>query len=247
MLCINSQKRRISDFMKTKIVSLLLLGWAGAVLAIGPAELDNRIRMLTDKFEAFQHQSDKCIPAETLRQAQGIILLDRTKAGFLFAYQGGAGVAMVKDPIKDMWSPVAFLDANEASLGFQIGGEHHFCIVLLMTTNAARRLADQKIDFGGEARGTAGNGSSGVQTTTPETQSVLVYDDRQGLYAGATIKGGAITADDDANRAYYGPYVSMGDILYDHKVQLSEAASMLASKIQACSKTVSAGSETSKR
>jgi lipid-binding SYLF domain-containing protein len=242
----HSNERQIGDSMNTKIIAIMLLGWATAALAIEPAELDNRIRALTDKFEALQHQPDKCIPPEILSRAQGIILLDRTKAGFLFAFQGGGGVAMVKDAKQDKWSPVAFLNATEASLGFQIGGEQHFCVVLLMTTNASRRLMDQKIDFGGEARGTAGNSSSGVQTTTPETQSVLVYDDRQGLYAGATIKGGAITPADDANHVYYGQYVSMGDILFDHRVQPSQAASNLASKIREFSNS-QVGSKTAQR
>ena len=65
---------------------------------------------------------------------------------------------------RDKWSPVAFLDANEASLGFQIGGEQHFYIMLFMTTNSTRLLLDQKVDFGGEARGTAGNNTGGVET-----------------------------------------------------------------------------------
>ena len=131
--------------MKAKIIGFMLLGLAGAALAIEPQELDNRIRALTDKFEAFQSHSDKCIPAETLRNAQGIILLDRTKAGFLFAYQGGGGVALVKDPTLDSkWSPVAFFNASEASLGFQIGGEQNFFIILLMNNNSTRMLIDPK-------------------------------------------------------------------------------------------------------
>ena len=143
-------------------------------------ELDNRILTLTEKFESFQHLPDKRIPPATLRKARGIILLDRTKAGFVFAYQGGGGVAMVRDANSNQWSPVAFLDANEASLGFQIGGEQHFYIVLLMTTNSTGMLLDQKFDLGGEARGTAGDNSTGVEAAPPVEPSVLVYDDRQG-------------------------------------------------------------------
>src|SRR6266576_3392778 len=70
-----------------------------------------------------QQKSDKRIPADLLRRAQGIILLDRTKAGFLFAFQGGVGVAMTKDPNTHQWSAPAFISANDASIGFQIGGE----------------------------------------------------------------------------------------------------------------------------
>src|SRR5436190_4508717 len=114
--------------MKTTTLRTMMFGlmWAGLALsasAIDKAELDNRIRLLTGKFEALEQKSDKKIPAELLAKAQGIILLDRTKAGFVFAYQGGGGVAMVKNPKTQHWSPVAFMSANEGSLGFQIGGE----------------------------------------------------------------------------------------------------------------------------
>ena len=137
--------------MKTKMIGLLLMGVATTALAMSPADLDNRIRTLTERFEAFQQEPSKSIPAETLRRAQGIILLDRTKAGFLFAYQGGGGVAMVKDSKLGTWSPVGFLSANQASLGFQIGGEQTFYVILLMTTNSTRMLVDPTVEFGGEA------------------------------------------------------------------------------------------------
>jgi lipid-binding SYLF domain-containing protein len=212
----------------------MLLCVATTAFALDPAQLDNRVRSLTERFEEFQH-SGKAIPANILSQAQGIVLLDRTKAGFLFAYQGGGGIATVKDPATGKWSPVAFLDANQASLGFQIGGEQTFYAILLMTTNAAQMLTNPSIDLGGEARGTAGNATSGVQTTTPLSASVLVYDDRQGLYAGAALKAGALTPDDQANQAYYGQYVTMGDILFGHKVQRTEAANILAHQIHAYS------------
>ena len=74
--------------MKTIIFGLLLLGLAGPALAVDRVELDDRVRMLTGKFEALQAQPDKRMPADVLRKAQGIILLDTTKAGFMFAFQG---------------------------------------------------------------------------------------------------------------------------------------------------------------
>lgn len=193
--------------MKMKlIIAALAFSFAGAAFAIDRAELDNRIQLLADKFDALEHQPGQAIPAETLRRAQGIMLLNRTKAGFLFAYQGGAGVAMVRDGKGGKWGPVTFVSANEASLGLQAGGEQHFVVVLFMTTNATRLLTDPKFDFAAEARATADNNVAGVETGQPPGPLVLVYDDRQGLYAGAAVKGGAVSPDDDANRAYYGDY-----------------------------------------
>jgi lipid-binding SYLF domain-containing protein len=218
--------------MRTLTLGLLLLGFASSTLALDKAELDSRIRTLTAKFEAMQAKADKAIHADTLRKAQGIVLLDRFKAGFIFAYQGGGGVALVKDPKTEKWGPAAFLRANEASLGFQVGGQKSFYVILFMNTNATRLLTETNIEFGGEARGTAGNSTAGAEgTVSPKEQSVLVYDDRKGLYGGAALKGGAIEPDDEANRVYYEQFLTLKDILFDRKVQPTEAAADLAAKL----------------
>ena len=84
--------------MKTLTLGLLLLGLATSALALDKADLDHRIRKLTAKFESMQSNPEKRVPADVLRQAKGVILLDRTKAGFIFAYQGGSGVALFIEP-----------------------------------------------------------------------------------------------------------------------------------------------------
>jgi lipid-binding SYLF domain-containing protein len=219
-------------FMKTLTLGLFLLGFAASALALDKAELDHRIRKLTAQFESMQSNPEKRVPSNHLRQAKGVILLDRTKAGFIFAYQGGSGVALVKDPKTEAWSPAAFVSANEASLGFQIGGEKAFYVILLMHTNAVRMLTEARIDFAGEARGTAGDSSAGAEGNISEIEHpVLVYDDRVGLYGGAALKGGAISADDEANRIYYDQYATLRDILLDQKVKATDSASELARKI----------------
>lgn len=224
--------------MKTRILSLLtLIGFVSMTHAIDQLELDNRIRTLTAKLETLQEKPEKGIPADTLQKAKGIVLMDRTKAGFIFAYQGGGGVAMVKDEKTDKWSPAAFLTANEASLGFQVGGQQSFIVILLMNTNSTRLLTDPNFQFGGEARGTAGDSSAGVEgKVAPQESSVLVYDDRRGLFGGAAIQGGSVAPDDTANAVYYREAVTMGDILFGQKVKPTDTAAALAEKLTAYSK-----------
>jgi lipid-binding SYLF domain-containing protein len=223
--------------MKLRIMGLLLVALAFSGLANDRADLDNRIRKLTLKFDALQSKPDKKIPVERLREAKGIILLDRTKAGFLFAYQGGGGLIMLKDAKTDHWSPPAFLSANEASLGFQIGGEQSFVVILLMNTNAVQAVAQGTFKFGGDASGTAGNSSAGTEATVSEHEPLtFVYTDSEGLYGGATIKGDSITPDTNADIAYYGQYLTMREILFDNKVKLSPPATDLANKIESYSK-----------
>jgi len=222
--------------MKAMLLGLLLFGCIRPVLAVDRAELDDRIRMLTGKFEALQAQPDKRLPADILRKAKGIVLLNTTKAGFMFAFQGGDGVAMVRDKWGN-WSPVAFLNRTEGSFGFQAGGEQNFYVILLMDTNATRVLLRPAIDFGAEAQGTAGDNSSRAEGKIDSPfQSVLVYDEHDGFYGGVAFKNGALAPNDNDNQVYYGQYVSMRDILFDKKLEATPAAVNLAEKIKTWSK-----------
>ena len=218
--------------MKTLAFGLVLLGFASSTFATDKVQLDNRIRTLTGKFEELQGKPDKCVPADNLRKARGIILLDRTKAGLVFGYQGGGGVALVKDPETEKWSVAGFMGAKEGSFGAQIGGERTFFVILLMSTNATHLLVESQFDFGGEARGTAGDSTRVKEgkSITPDP-TVLVYDDRKGLYGGATIKGGTISPDEEDNRVYYQQYLTAREILFEKKVKPTEAATALANKL----------------
>ncbi len=211
-----------------------MMGLAGAAFALDRAELDERVRKLTAKFEALQSKPDRQVPAETLRQAQGVILLDCTKGGFVLGFENGHGVALVKDPQTRQWSAPAFMKSNEGSLGAQIGGQQSFLVILLMNTNATHRLGVVNENFGGEARGTAGNETAGTQgLASSDVPWVLVFDDRKGLYGGAAIKGGAIAPDNTADRVYYGQYLTVNEIVLERKVKPTEAGQALVAKITA--------------
>ncbi len=218
--------------MKSLITGLVFLGLTLPGFSIERAELDYRIGKLMLQFQEMQLKPDKRVPAEKLRNAQGVILLERTKAGLVFAFEGGSGVAMVRDPKSGQWSPPAFFKASEASFGAQIGGQHSFVVILLMNTNTTRILTEPTFEFGGEASGTAGNSSTGVASAVASVeQLVLIYSDSSGLYAGAAIKGGSLAPDPDANVAYYSQFLSTKEILFDRKVKPSEAAADLARKL----------------
>jgi SH3 domain-containing YSC84-like protein 1 len=224
--------------MRILLAGAVLLQLALSAQAVDKPHLDMRIRQLTFKFEEMQAKPDKRIPADLLGKAQGIILLDRTKAGFIFAYQGGSGVAMVKNARSGTWSPPSFLSANEASLGFLIGGQQTFVVVLLMNTNATYMLTQPSFDFGGEASGTAGTATGKAEGTLSSDYNplMLVYTDTTGLYGGAAIKGGGLSPDAEADMAYYGEYLTPREILFDKKGKPTEAATTLAQKLTQAAK-----------
>src|SRR6267142_1195279 len=173
-----------SPFRKGALLaSLLFLGFAAPTLATERDNLDQRIRRLTDRFEAMQAKPDKRISPEVLRKAQGIILLDGTRAGFMFAYQHSDGVAMVKDSRTGQWGPASFLGANEASQGLQIGGVRSLTVIVITNADAAWALVGPVTSFGGEASGTAGSATCKRESVaSPVEQPATVYSDSRGLY-----------------------------------------------------------------
>ncbi len=224
--------------MKSLLIAMaLLLGVAGSALAIDKNELDGRIRKLMQRLETMQAKPDKAISAENLKKAKGIILMERTRAGFIFAYMGGKGVALVRNGKTGKWGPAGFVTASEASLGAQIGGESSLYVILLMTTNSIRMVRDSNFEFGGLARGTAGDTSSGVKGTSNSTDAVvLVYDDSRGLFGGAAIKGDSINPDSDANLAYYGDSFTMKEIISGEKAKTTPTVDGLIKQLDEYSK-----------
>jgi len=221
--------------MKRYILTTLVLGLAATTMAQSKGELDDRVRKLMASFDSLQANAQSRIPADKLKKALGVIVMDRTKGGFIFGYEQGFGVAMVKSKGGD-WSPFSFMNSHEGSFGAQIGGKNTFCVILLMNEAARDRLTNPQVSFGGEAAGTGGSNSDGVGSNFTEDPPVIVFGTSKGLYGGATIKGGQVAAEDKANQNYYGEYYSIKDILFENKVKRSETATEFAKKFEAVAK-----------
>jgi SH3 domain-containing YSC84-like protein 1 len=213
---------------------MLLLGLTTTTFAQTKSELDDRVRKLMARFDSLQANTEARIPAEKLKKATGVIAMDRTKGGFIFGYEQGFGVAMVKN--KGDWSAFSFMTSRKGSFGAQIGGQNTFCLILLMNEAARDRLTGSKVNFGGEAAGTGGSSSSGVGQAFTQEPPMLMFGESKGLYGGATVTSGSVSADEKANQTYYGQYNSIKDILFEAKVKPSEAAVEFAKKLEAAAK-----------
>ena len=206
------------------------MGLAISAKAVDRMQLDNRIRSLTEKFTTMQQNPSTAVPANELARAQGVILLDRTGGAFVFGFHSGNGVALKRDE-SGKWGPVGFVSSMKASLGAQIGGTRDFFVILLMTPSAVQQLRASTMDFGATASAIGGSQFAGAQASTQTSPQIVVYSARNGLYAGAAIKGGSISTDNDANEVYYGRPVSADQILFSRQVQPSRAANDLIAKL----------------
>ncbi len=175
------------------------------------------------------------IPADVLRRARGIIIVNQFQGSFILGIKDGYGVAMVRRP-NGKWSVPAFLKAGELSIGLQAGAKSINVVYLLMDDNAARLLFKNRMNLGAEAKVAAGIRAAereAVTKTLPGDPNVLVYSTVEGLYLGAAVKTGYLSPHQKANELFYNATHRMPELLYSDWVTPPQEASFLMNYVTA--------------
>jgi lipid-binding SYLF domain-containing protein len=157
------------------------------------------------------------IPADRLRTAKGIVIVNQFQAGFFVGIKDGYAVALVRRP-NGKWSVPAFFRTGELSFGLQAGGKAINAVYLLMDDEATRLLLKNRMNLGAEAKAVAGIRAAEREAVTqplPGDANVLVYSNTEGLYLGAAVKTGYMSPDADSNRLFYNTNTThMPELLY---------------------------------
>ena len=145
------------------------------------------------------------IPQALLDKAEAVAVFSNlVKAAFIVGGTGGDGVIVRRAP-GGGWGAPAFVNLAGASVGAQIGGSKEDAVFLFMTPGAVDRLKAGKLEFGTEFSAVAGPTTATAETLSQTTaKHVLVYSKQEGLFAGASGNGLALTIDKEENREVYG-------------------------------------------
>jgi len=149
---------------------------------------------------------DNGIPDSVFTKAKCVAVIpSMIKGGFIFGAEHGRGVASCRLP-NGSWSAPAFFEMTGGNWGAQIGVEGVDLTMLIMNQNGMNQLLSSKWKIGGNASASAGpvGRTAAADTNLKFNTEILTYSRSRGLYAGATINGANIKADEDAMRAYYG-------------------------------------------
>lgn len=206
-------------------VFCIFLFFVSCVFAAPPKDLVRRIEKAKEFLDDIMEAPDTEIPAALIENCRGIIIMRQYRAGFIFGVKGGFGVALVKDEKTSEWSPPAFVRAGEGSYGLQIGGQAVDSILLIMNKEGMEMLMKTKFKLGVDGSVAAGPVGREASAKLGPGTAILVYSRAKGLYAGATIEGGLILNDDEANEKFYGiKGITAQDILFANAVEIPEAA-----------------------
>ena len=163
------------------------------------------VREATEVLNKIMSVPDKAVPRELLEKAEAIgVFPNVVKAGFVIGGRGGDGVVARRTP--GGWSAPVFYNIGGASFGAQIGAQKTDYIMLFMNEGSLRDLLDDKLEFEGNLSFAAGpvGRTVGAGTNLTADAGILVYSRSKGLFAGATIGGAVLTADNSINEAFYG-------------------------------------------
>src|SRR4051812_15756861 len=206
--------------MKKFLTALFCATTLAATLAASTAFNRETVVSHLDSCEAIQQEiqgnAKTAIPADVLRRAKGIVIVNQFQAEFFFGIKDGYAVAMVRRP-NGKWSVPAFLRAGELSFGLQAGGKSINAVYVLMDDATARLLFKSRLNLGAEAKAVAGvraaereRVSSGITTEA----SVLVYSTTEGLYLGAAVKTGYMSPHEEATGLFYNPETRLPELLF---------------------------------
>lgn len=211
---------RLTALAAAFVISVSLLAPTGSAQRDNNRTVDSKragdaTRHSRDAAEVFGEimgAPDKAIPQDLLDRAEAVAVFPGVvKAAFIIGGQGGQGV--ISRRTSSGWSSPAFFNLGGGSFGAQIGAEKTDYVLLIMNDGGLHGLLEDKFEMGGEVSAAAGPVGRTAAATTNATldAGILTYSRSKGAFIGASLKGAAITPDNDLNQAIYG--VKARDIL----------------------------------
>jgi lipid-binding SYLF domain-containing protein len=223
----------VKKLLPLLIAALCALAPASAQAKIDRAQLIERVESCEAILQTFQRDPRTAIPASVLAKAKGLIIVNQFKAGLIFGVKAGYGVIMVKQP-SGRWSLPVLIGAGETSIGLQLGANDVETIYVLTDDQSARFLFRQRFRLGVDAKAVIG--PKAAETNNPDYKvidaPVLVYTKTAGLYAGATLKAGYVTRNDDDNYTLYNTNYTLPELLYSDWVKAPAEVKPLMNLVQ---------------
>ncbi len=172
------------------------------------------------------------IPKDLLNKAVCVVVYPSVKkAAFIVGGSYGRGVITCRtgQEFTGGWSAPAMFALEGGSFGFQIGAQATDFVLLIMNESGANSVMTSKVKLGADASAVAGpvGRNSSAETDVVLKAEILSYSRAKGLFAGISLAGSTLRADDGANKAIYGKELKAKEIVREGKVPIPAASRRL--------------------
>jgi len=201
-------------FLSIVLITLFATTAIQAERALSRDDYVTRFESCEAILREFMEDPRYAIPQAVLREAKAIIITNQFKAGFFFGLKDGYGVILAKRA-DGTWSNPGMLNAGEASFGLQAGGTAIETVYILTDEATPRILYKGRFNIGVDAKAVAGPKAAEAERITRSMLDtpVLVYAKNKGLFAGVSVRGGWLQANNNAIRSYYNTRYTLPELL----------------------------------
>jgi SH3 domain-containing YSC84-like protein 1 len=169
------------------------------------------------------------IPQDLIDKADCVIVYPSVmKAAFIFggSYGRGAMTCRTGENFNGPWSAPTMMALEGGSFGFQAGGQATDFVLLVMNKRGASSILSSKVKLGGDASAAAGPKGRNAEASTDVTlrAEILSYSRARGLFAGVSLAGSTVRADNGGNERLYQKTVTAQDIVFKGAVAVPPSA-----------------------
>jgi len=220
--------------MRKHATLCLMITLALTVSARASSNREDDVHRIQESAQIFQEMleaPDSAIPQDLLDSADCIAVIP-AEIKFAFFVGGNYGKGLVTCRVNRSWSAPIFIAVGGGSFGFQFGGSSTDFILVFRGRRGLQKLLNNKFKIGGDASAAAGpvGRSAAAGTDIALHAEILTYSRTRGVFAGISLSGAVVQADDTGNQAFYGGNVNKQDVL-DGKVPVPPDAMVLVSAV----------------
>jgi lipid-binding SYLF domain-containing protein len=223
--------------MKKWVISGFLLGLALPVY--GQEKEQDRVENSGKVMQEILNAPDS-IPQSVLDKADCVVVLPSVvKAAFIVGASYGRGVMTCRGgkDFQGKWGAPTMMALEGGSFGLQIGGQATDFVLLMMNSRSATGVLSSKVKLGGDASAAAGpvGRTASAETDATMRAEILSYSRARGAFAGVSLAGSTLRADNDANKNLYGKKIDAKEIVMAGAVKAPPSASTLISTLDKAS------------
>lgn len=174
------------------------------------------------------------IPKDLLDKAECVIVIPSVKKvaiGIGGSFGRGAISCRTGEHWTGPWSAPAMFALEGANIGLQLGGQATDFVLLVMNPKGANSILGSKVKLGADASAAGGpkGRTAAAQTDIVMRAEILTYSRSRGLFAGVSLEGSTLRADNRANRKLYGRELSARNIVREQEVGVPAAGQKMVS------------------
>lgn len=172
------------------------------------------------------------IPQSLLDKSECVIVIPSVlKAAFVVggSYGRGAMTCRSGEHFDGPWGAPTMIALEGGSVGFQLGAQATDFLLLVTNPRGASAILTNQVKLGADASAAAGpkGRDAGASTDASLRAEFLSYSRSRGLFAGISLEGSTLRADNDANERIYGKKVEAKDVVLRGLVPVPEAGRSL--------------------